>query len=185
MEKDMADLCLEDEEEEVLQFGEKIILQKSGYDLCLLKEGEDPNLVHLVFTDFWVQEHDFLLDFFLDNVGMGIDFFRKILDIGMQEVVGGWDLSLKAQQMREMITSSVWLREDNYGDKMKETDLSGGTRSVDMEDDSEELHLINSKGKKRPKLNKQISGKTIGAFMAEVTEKIEEICRKGYRRLPI
>ncbi|MBA0608548.1 hypothetical protein Godav_020753, partial [Gossypium davidsonii] len=162
MEKDMADLCLEDEEEEVLQFGEKIILQKSGYDLCLLKEGEDPNLVHLVFTDFWVQEHDFLLDFFLDNVvrqlGHGNRFFRKILDIGMQEVVGGWDLSLKAQQMREMITSSVWLREDNYG---------GGTRSVDMEDDSEELHLINSKGKKRPKLNKQISGKTIGAFMAE------------------
>lgn len=32
----MADLCLEDEEEEVLQFGEKIILQKSGYDLCLV-----------------------------------------------------------------------------------------------------------------------------------------------------
>lgn len=48
-------------------------------------------------------------------LGHGDRFCRKILDIGMQEVVGGWDLSLKAQQMREMITSSVWLREDNYG----------------------------------------------------------------------
>ncbi|MBA0552401.1 hypothetical protein Golob_023216, partial [Gossypium lobatum] len=35
MEKNMAELCLDDEEEEVLQFGVEPIPQKLGYDLCL------------------------------------------------------------------------------------------------------------------------------------------------------
>ncbi|MBA0707267.1 hypothetical protein Golax_019321, partial [Gossypium laxum] len=119
MEKDMVDLRLEDEEEEVLQFGEKVILQNSGYDLCLVGFCLRENVVHF-------------------------------------------------PALKNTI-ANLWFNLEGRCplDKRKEIDLSGGTRSVDMEDDSEGLHLINSEGKKRPKPNKQISGKTIGAFMAE------------------
>lgn len=38
----------------------------------------------------------------------------------MKEVKYGWDMSLKAQPRREMITPSVWLREDNDGGNFRD-----------------------------------------------------------------
>ncbi|MBA0707711.1 hypothetical protein Golax_019739, partial [Gossypium laxum] len=48
MEKNMAELCLDDEEEEVLQFGVEPILQKSGYDLCLVRYCLTISVVHFL-----------------------------------------------------------------------------------------------------------------------------------------
>ncbi|MBA0632475.1 hypothetical protein Godav_001205 [Gossypium davidsonii] len=86
-----------------------------------LRKGEDPNFVPLVFVEFWVQVHDLLPGFYFEEVarqlgnfvGHGDKFCQKRIDIGMQEVEYGWNLSLKTQSIRAMTTPSVWLREDN------------------------------------------------------------------------
>ncbi|MBA0825036.1 hypothetical protein Goarm_021659 [Gossypium armourianum] len=48
MEKNMAELCLDDEEEEFLQFGVEPIPQKSGYDLCLVRYYLTTSMVHFL-----------------------------------------------------------------------------------------------------------------------------------------
>ncbi|MBA0851197.1 hypothetical protein Goshw_015118 [Gossypium schwendimanii] len=58
MEKNMAELCLDDEEEEVLQFGVEPIPQKSGYDLCLVRYCLTTSVVHFLamkntMADLW------------------------------------------------------------------------------------------------------------------------------------
>ncbi|MBA0783464.1 hypothetical protein Gotri_001173 [Gossypium trilobum] len=132
----------EEEEEEALQFGVESILKKSVYDifdmdrvlwgspwtfnnhllvLHRLRKGEDPNFVPLVFVEFWVQVHDLLPGFYFEEVarqlgkfvGHGDKFCQKRIDIGMQEVEYGWNLSLKTQSRRAMTTPNVWLREDS------------------------------------------------------------------------
>ncbi|MBA0609088.1 hypothetical protein Godav_021211 [Gossypium davidsonii] len=47
MEKNMVELCLDDEEE-VLQFGVEPIPQKSGYDLCLVRYCLTTSVVHFL-----------------------------------------------------------------------------------------------------------------------------------------
>ncbi|MBA0699400.1 hypothetical protein Goari_001041 [Gossypium aridum] len=121
-----------------------------------LRKGEDPNFVPLVFVEFWVQVHDLLPGFYFEEVarqlgnfvGHGDKFCQKRIDIGMQEVEYGWNLSLKTQSRRAMTTPSVWLREDNSegrGIHDNEEVSSEGMGKTDMDEDSEKLPLINGK----------------------------------------
>ncbi|MBA0696375.1 hypothetical protein Goari_002929, partial [Gossypium aridum] len=48
MEKDMAYLCLDDEEKEVVKFGVEPNLQKLGYDLCLVGCCLTASVVHFL-----------------------------------------------------------------------------------------------------------------------------------------
>ncbi|MBA0843769.1 hypothetical protein Goarm_000929, partial [Gossypium armourianum] len=162
-----------------------------------LRKGEDPNFVPLVFVEFWVQVHDLLPEFYFEEVarqlgnfvGHGDKFCQKRIDIGMQEVEYGWNLSLKTQSRRAMTTPSVWLREDNSEGIRGET-LEGrgihdndevsseGMGKADMDEDSEELPLINGEGKKRLRPDKQIPYISINTLLAKVKKKHEVIYKK-------
>ncbi|MBA0794073.1 hypothetical protein Gohar_018432 [Gossypium harknessii] len=89
MEKELANLRLDEEEEEGVQFELEGQPQTLMYDLCLvdlermmsgiprtfnnhlillhkLKVGEDPTSRPLIYSDFWVQVHDLPPGYFLD-----------------------------------------------------------------------------------------------------------------------
>ncbi|MBA0618525.1 hypothetical protein Godav_027855 [Gossypium davidsonii] len=115
MEKELAELSLDKEEVEGLQFAFEVTLQKPMYDLCLigllshikntmvdvervmigtpwtfnnhllllhrLKEDDDPNLMPLVFSNFWVQVYELSTRFFSDHVAQQLgDFVGKFLE---------------------------------------------------------------------------------------------------------
>ncbi|KAA3483027.1 transcription factor MYB12-like [Gossypium australe] len=117
MEKDMVELCLDDVEEEIIQFKVERSMQKSGYDLCLVGCYLTASVVHFpamknTMANLW---HP------LEGIQMhGDKFCRKRINIGTKEVKYGWDMSLKAQPRRAMITPSVWLREDNDGGNFRD-----------------------------------------------------------------
>ncbi|MBA0776337.1 hypothetical protein Gotri_011342, partial [Gossypium trilobum] len=106
MEKELAKLSFEEEEDEGLQFATEARPQRSIYEMCLvgcclttsvvnflalkntmtnlwhpLKKGDDPNLVSLVYAEFWVQVHDLPQGFFFDCVVQQLgDFVGKFLE---------------------------------------------------------------------------------------------------------
>ncbi|KAK5833189.1 hypothetical protein PVK06_017004 [Gossypium arboreum] len=125
MERGLADLSLDDGEEEALPVPEEIESQSLAYSFCLvgcfftasarwtfnnhlliihmMQKNEDPILVPLVYSD-WCLGHE-------DN------FCPVRLSHGMQKMELGCDLSLHAQPKIVITVNNIWLmeeREDNF-----------------------------------------------------------------------
>ncbi|MBA0832735.1 hypothetical protein Goarm_017103 [Gossypium armourianum] len=137
MEKELAELSLDEEEDEGLQIAFEVIPQKLMYDLCLVgllshskchsllgNEEHDDSSIRLMWNQVdvervmirtpWTFSNHLLLLHRLKE-GHRDRFCRKRINVGLRKVEFGWDVSLRAPPRRASIAPSVWLREDNMG----------------------------------------------------------------------
>ncbi|MBA0803417.1 hypothetical protein Gohar_013627 [Gossypium harknessii] len=134
MEKELAELSLDEEEDEGLQIAFEVTPQKPMYDLCLVgllshskchsllgNEEHDDSSIRLMWnqvdvervmigTPWTFNNHLLLLHRLKED-----RFCRKRINVGLRKVEFGWYVSLRAPPRRASIAPSVWLREDNMG----------------------------------------------------------------------
>ncbi|PPS14900.1 hypothetical protein GOBAR_AA05677 [Gossypium barbadense] len=112
MEANIANLNMDDEKEALIPYIKRVLDGMPwSFNMHLLVfhqliKGEDPK-----------------------KLGHGEGFFPVRKTIGTQEVKFGWDLSLRAPTMNELLVKSKWLREK------KPVEFQIGNKSVDMKID--------------------------------------------------
>ncbi|MBA0598147.1 hypothetical protein Gorai_007923 [Gossypium raimondii] len=156
MKEELANLNLDDEEEELILCENDLNGLEDDYQFCLvdikrvldgipwsfnrhlivfhrLNNGEDLMKVPLVYINFWVQIYlafRVISEGLARQLGHGEGFFPLRLTIGTQEVSFGWDISLRAHLQKKVPNESKWLREDGA------KGFQGGSnhQSMDMND---------------------------------------------------
>ncbi|KAK5777331.1 hypothetical protein PVK06_045298 [Gossypium arboreum] len=118
----------------IMEIGEKQVLFR------FFNEGEDLLQVTLIYAIFWVQVHNLPMSFMSEGMarqfGNFIGQFLKLgyregfcpvrLTEGSQEVVFGWDTSLRAPPRKATPVASRWLRDDSMDGIRIEMELDGG-----------------------------------------------------------
>ncbi|MFQ6623724.1 hypothetical protein Gotur_003294 [Gossypium turneri] len=119
MEKELANLRLDEEEEEGVQFELEGQPQTLMYDLCLVSCCLTASVVNFptlknVMANLW---HP-LGGIQISDLGEK-RLCRKRINLRLGEVEYGWDITLRAKPMRVVVTPSVWIREEpierNFG----------------------------------------------------------------------
>ncbi|MBA0824615.1 hypothetical protein Goarm_021271 [Gossypium armourianum] len=168
MEKELANLRLDEEEEEGVQFELEGQPQTLMYDLCLVNCCLTASVVNFptlknVMANLW---HP-LGGIQISDLGEK-RLCRKRINLRLGEVEYGWDITLRAKPMRAVVTPSVWIREEpmerNFGNvssngrkEQNEVGTNGKEEKDDMEEDNEEIPIKNNEGKKLHRSNIQAS----------------------------
>ncbi|MBA0715697.1 hypothetical protein Golax_014583 [Gossypium laxum] len=136
MEKDLADLSLDDEEEEILQAHGQIGSVVEDTKFCLVGCFLTASVIHFptmrnTMTNLWHlvkggfrseamarQLSDFLGKFVkYDNARHDDSFCSARMPLRVEIAMMGWDLSLRAQSKRALTMNIIWLKEEEIGEK--------------------------------------------------------------------
>ncbi|MBA0754230.1 hypothetical protein Gogos_022353, partial [Gossypium gossypioides] len=105
-----------------------------------LRDDEDPLLIPLIFSNFWVQMHDLPLGFFSERMAKQFrDFISSFVEYDTKQ---GSGVLLR----RASVDSSIWLRKDG-DDGLFDTNKKMRIWDHDLEDDPIQV----GEGKKRPR----------------------------------
>ncbi|MFQ6628922.1 hypothetical protein Gotur_007314 [Gossypium turneri] len=145
MEKELADLSLDEEEDEGMQFAAEARPQRSLYELCLVGCYLVASVVHfLVMKNTMANLWHLLGGIQISNLDR---FCQKRINLGLKEVGCGWDVSLRAQLRRASVTPSIWLKEDNmgrnYGKEAGKQEVGNNGKGMSSFDTRHNLGFIN------------------------------------------
>ncbi|MBA0686678.1 hypothetical protein Goari_014266 [Gossypium aridum] len=207
MEKDLADLSLADEEEEILQAHGQIGSVVEDIKFCLVGCFLTASVIHFptmrnTMTNLWHlvkgvqisdlgekseamarQLSDFLGKFVkYDNARHDDSFCSARMPLRVEVAMMGWDLSLRAQSKRALIMNIIWLKEEEG-----EWDEGISTTSIDpifavnlkaIDHDLEESAIEEGKEKKWAKRESDVC--TNETNMGSLVVREEKGIRRNY-----